>query len=356
MTVTTKTSHLASALARRRGDRAGADRPARAWPDHGILSFFVFLWAGNFVLAELALREMTPIAFSAARLVAGAASMLLLLHLQTRLATRRDGRAHTLFHSIRREDWPRLLLVSVLGATLAPWLGIEGLKLTDSGRASLWLALGPVLSYGVGYLWRTERIGWVGLLGTVLAGLGTLALAVDGLRTGGTLETGDLLLFLSLLLTVVELHLARPLVARYGATFTAASRTALGGFLYLLIASPAMARVAWGGLSGWTWIAILLGGSVGVGVGQWAKLHAITALGPTRVILYGDLVPLATVALAWLALGNRPSSLEVAAGGLIVLGSMCLQVLDPASRPAAITGAADAGTAPGVAEAAMDDL
>jgi drug/metabolite transporter (DMT)-like permease len=350
VTVTTKTSHLASAIARRRGDRADADRLPPAWPDHSILSFFVFLWAGNFVLAELALREMTPIAFSAARLVAGAASMLLLLHLQTRLAARRGGGAHPLFHSVRREDWPRLLMVAVLGATLAPWLGIEGLKLTDSGRASLWLALGPVLSYGVGHLWRTERIGWIGLLGIVLAGLGTLALAVDGVRTGGTLETGDLLLFVSLLLTVVELHLARPLVARYGAAFTAAARTAIGGFLYLLIASPAMTRVGWGGLSGWTWVAILLGGSVGVGVGQWAKLHAIPVLGPTRVILYGDLVPLATVALAWLVLGNQPSSLEIAACALIVLGSMCLQVLDPSSRTAGAQGR------PAIAEAAIDDL
>jgi hypothetical protein len=94
--------------------RGAADGPRSAWPDHTVLSLFVFLWAGNFVLAELALREMTPIAFSAVRLIAGGASMLLLLHLQTRFDARRGRRAVADFRTVQRHDWPRLLLVSLL--------------------------------------------------------------------------------------------------------------------------------------------------------------------------------------------------------------------------------------------------
>ena len=351
MAVRTVTPTPGTTKTRLRGQRAEGAGGDPVWLDHALLSFFVFFWAGNFVLAELALVEMMPISFSAARLLAGGASMLILLHLQLRFDASRNRGSTALFRTIRREDWPRLLLVSVLGATLAPWLGIEGLNLTHSGRAALWLALGPALSCGIGYLWRSESVGWVGWLGTVLAGLGTLVLALEGVRNGGAVGRGDLFLFMSLLLTVVELHLARPLVDRYGPTFTVAARTAIGGILYLLIASPALAAVSWISLNGWTWVAILIGGGVGVGMGQWVKVRAVRVLGPTRVILYGNLVPLVTLAVAWLVIDNQPSIVEIVAGALILLGALCLQVFD-----GVVPRAAAPKTAPSVAEAVMEDL
>jgi drug/metabolite transporter (DMT)-like permease len=292
------------------------------------LLLFVFLWGGNFVLAEVALREMAPISFSVSRFLVGGAAMIGLLYAQRAVRARRRGDAVRLFPRIDRSDWPRLLLVAVLGATLAPWLGIEGLGLTHGARASLWLALGPVLSTGIGFVLRTEEIGRTGYVGVVLAGLGTFALAIDGVRPEQGYWLGDLLLLGALLAAVAELHLIKPLASKYGATSMVAARTTLGGLLYLLIASPSLVGEPWGSLGLWTWIAILAGGAIGVGVGQWVKVRALRTLGPTRVVLYGNLVPLAALLIAWLAIGTIPSILEGAAGALIVVGSILLQVLD----------------------------
>ena len=123
-----------------------------AWSHHSTLLLFTLLWGGNFVLAEVALREMAPISFSVARFLMGGGAMLAILYLQCRAIARKNGARIRLFPSLDKEHWPRLLLVSVLGATLAPWLGIEGLSLTNGARASLWLALGPVFSVGIGGL------------------------------------------------------------------------------------------------------------------------------------------------------------------------------------------------------------
>lgn len=300
--------------------RAGASSSETAG-HHILLASFVLLWGGNFILAEMALREMAPISFSAARFVMGGGMLVAVLWVQ------RTVSGGQVFPALRSGDWPRLLLVSVLGGTLAPWLGIEGLNLTHGARASLWLALGPVVSSGVGYIWHTERIGWVGYVGIGLAGFGTVALAADGWQTG-SYWLGDLLLFLALLMAVVELHLIKPLAARYGSLPMAAARTSLGGLLYLLIASPALAGEPWLRLGVWTWIAILIGGGIGVGLGQWVKIRALDVLGPTRVVIYGNLVPVATLILAWLTVGTDPSWVEVGAGGLIVMGTYCLEVLD----------------------------
>lgn len=300
----------------------------KAWPHHGLLSLFVWLWGANFVLAEVALREMEPISFSVARFLMGGGALLALFYTQRPAPTVGEQTRARLFPNVRTKDWPRLLLVSVLGATLAPWLGIEGLDLTHSGRASLWLALGPVLSSALGYLVETERIGWVGYFGIGLAGAGTFVLAADGLRPEQAYWAGDALLFSALLMTVAEMHLIKPLVAEYGSIPMVALRTTVGGLLYFLIASPVLAQEAWLSLSALAWIAILLGGSIGVGMGQWVKYRALNVIGPTRVVLYGNLVPVATLLLAWLTIGTNPSGLEILAATLIVLGAICLQVVD----------------------------
>jgi EamA-like transporter family. len=225
------------------------------------------------------------------------------------------------------------LTVSILGATLAPWLGIEGLDLTHSGRASLWLALGPVASSAIGYLGETERIGWIGYVGIGLAGLGTFVLAADGLRPEQAYWAGDLLLLTALLMTVAEMHLIKPLVAHYGSIPMVALRTTIGGVLYFLIASPVLVGEPWFSLSAWAWVAILLGGTIGVGLGQWVKYRALNVIGPTRVVFYGNLVPVATLLLAWLTLGTNPSGLEILSAVLIVTGAICLQIVDLRSSP-----------------------
>lgn len=312
--------------------RANLDR---AWPHHGFLSLFVWLWGANFILAEVALREMAPISFSVTRFLMGGLALIALFYLQQYKKSGPNTSPH-LFPVIDRVDWPRLILVSVLGATIAPWLGIKGLDLTYGARASLWLSLGPVLSSVLGRVLETEEIGWYGYMGIAFAGLGTFFLAADGLRPSRAYWLGDVFLFLALLTTVAEVHIIKPLVAEYGSVPMVTTRTTLGGLLYLAIASPSLAQEPWLSLSTWTWIAILLGGGIGVGMGQWIKYRALDILGPTRVVLYGNLVPVATLILAWITIGTDPTTLEIFAAGLIVGGAVFLQVLDPqapASNP-----------------------
>lgn len=302
------------------------EEPEAAWPHHTLLLLFTFLWGSNFVLAEVAVSEMAAISFSVSRFAMGGLGLLALLYAQCWADVRRNGTTFRLFPRVDRADWPRLLLVSILGALLAPWLGIEGLNLTYAGRAAFWLALAPVMSAGIGYLLRTERITRLGAIGLIMAGIGALGLAVDGLAPGRGYWLGDLLLFAALVMAVAELHLIKPLASSYGATPMVALRTVIGGGLYVLVATPSLVQQPWLNLSGWTWVAIVAGGVVGVGIGQWVKVRALRAIGPTQVVLYGNMVPLATILIAWLTIGAPSSPLEIAAGLLIVAGAVCLQL------------------------------
>ncbi len=297
---------------------------------HSLLLLFTFFWGANFILAEVALYDMAPISFSVSRFALGGMAMLALLYLQCYYDARVSGASFEFIPSIEKSDWFRLIVISILGATLAPWLGIEGLGLTHGARASIWLALGPVFSIGFGYLMSTEAMGRFGYVGVILAGFGTLLLAFDGFRVEGY-WLGDLLLFVALILTIAELHLIKPLARKYGAISMVAMRTLIGGSLYLVIASPSLVQENWLSFGKWTWIAILAGGAVGVGIGQWVKVRSLRKLGPTQVVIYGNLVPIAAILIAWFTIGQNPTPFELAAGLLIIIGAIFIQVID-ASR------------------------
>lgn len=254
--------------------------------------------------------------------------MLLVMYLQYRAEANNSSGTTSFLPDVRKKHWPRLLLVSVIGATLAPWLGIEGLGLTHGARASLWLALGPAVSTVFGYLFSTERMGMYGYFGVLLAGLGTVILAWDGIQPEQGYWLGDLILIVALILTVIELHLIKPLAREYGSVQIVALRTAIGGSLYILIASPALAEVTWLSLGLWTWIAILAGGAIGVGVGQWVKVRALKILGPTQVVLYGNMVPIAALLIAWLSIGENPSFMEIVSAAFIIAGAILIQIID----------------------------
>ncbi|HKI47093.1 MAG TPA: DMT family transporter, partial [Balneolales bacterium] len=159
---------------------------------------FTFIWGANFILAEGALKQLAPISFSVSRFAIGGMAMLALLYMQSYYDARSTGESFRFFPHIDGKDWKRLLLVSILGATLAPWLGIEGLGLTNGARASLWLALGPAISTGFGHIFSTEKMGRYGYLGVLLAGLGTVILTYDGIRLEKGYWLGDLFLFTAL--------------------------------------------------------------------------------------------------------------------------------------------------------------
>lgn len=302
-------------------------------PHHGILLLFTFLWGANFILAEIALEEMSAISFSVSRFAIGGLAMVGVRYLQYRTECNKSAGAIPFLPNVKRKHWPRLLLISVIGATLAPWLGIVGLELTHGARASLWLALGPAVSTGFGFLFGTERMGNYGYLGVTLAVIGTAILAWDGLRPEQGYWLGDLILILALILTVIELHLIKPLAREYGSIPIVALRTAIGGSLYLLIATPSLIQVSWLSLGLWTWIAILAGGAIGVGVGQWIKVRALKKIGPTQVVLYGNMVPIAALLIAWLSVGKDPTELELFSAVFIITGAIFIQVIDAQAGP-----------------------
>jgi len=283
----------------------------RPWVDHLAMGLFTFVWGANFVLAELALRQLSPIGFSVSRFVVATGALFALG--QVALVRADDAGAGPV---LRRRPG-MLLAVAVLGVVAAPWLGIEGLARTHAGRAALYVSIAPAVSLVVG----RRSLGDLRrpLLGAGLIVAGAALLVVDPAETGVSL--GDALLLVASLAVLADLHLMRPLALAFGPAHVSAWRTLVGGVLYVLVALPWLVREPWGELDAVTWVAVLAGGAIGVGLGQWVKARAVRTLGPTKVLAYFNLVPVTTLLLRAAWTGRVPTGLELAAGAVIIAGA-----------------------------------
>lgn len=279
--------------------------------DHLALSVFTLVWGANFLLAELALRQLSPIGFSVSRFVVATVALFALG--QVAVVRADDAGAGPVL--LRRPL--QLLAVAVVGVVLAPWLGIEGLARTHAGRAALYVSVAPALSLVLSRGGRRDRRPAFAGAALLVAGAGLLV--VDPAEAGASI--GDALLVLATVAVLVDLHLMRPLALVFGPAHASAWRTLVGGVLYVLVAAPWLVREPWGDLDGLTWFAVIVGGAVGVGVGQWVKARAVRTLGPTKVLAYFNVVPVATLALRAAWVGRWPTHVEGLACAAILIGA-----------------------------------
>lgn len=92
--------------------------------------------------------------------------------------TAMDGKIATTFSALREK--PHVLWLLALGALVGPLLGVSASLLAvqhaEVGVASTLMALPPVIILPISYFIFKERIGWQGVLGTMLAIVGVAVL------------------------------------------------------------------------------------------------------------------------------------------------------------------------------------
>src|SRR5262245_29353426 len=136
-----------------------SDQRARRVRAHGALLVMVGIWAVNFSVAKLALRQVSPLAFNALRFPLAGLAMYVLLRLRGEVTLPESG------------DRMRVFLLGALGNVIYQQCFIFGLSYTHAGTASVLLAGTPLitalLSAAVGHE-RLKATVLVGVLCTVV--------------------------------------------------------------------------------------------------------------------------------------------------------------------------------------------
>lgn len=172
-----------------------------------IALFMVQIMFGTWpIFGKIALRALPPTALVAFR-VSGATIAFLILQ-----------KVMGSFPAIRRRDYARLLLYSLLGVVLNQFLFVKGLSYTTVVNATLLGTTIPIFTLLVCLLLGLDRVSLRRIFGIILAAAGVIYL-VDPMRADFSANTtlGNILIIANSLSYGAYIAISKDMLKRYGA-------------------------------------------------------------------------------------------------------------------------------------------
>lgn len=279
--------------------------------DAGLLSL-ALIWGVNFSVIKVALVDFHPLAFNGLRFPLAA------LVLYGLLRVRRGRRP-----PIRKEDWPQLFGLGVLGNVGYQLLFIYGLDATLAGNAAILLATTPVWTTLFATVLGHERpplATWVGMAATV----GGIILVVGGgaraLELRSDALVGDAMMVGAAVVWSAYTVGGRNLTRRYGALRVTAWTLWVGTVGLVAMGLPHLLRTPFSEISRSAWAGVAYAGVFALGIAYTLWYNGVRRLGSAATAMYSNLVPVVALGVAWIWLGEAPTWIQLLGAGAVIAG------------------------------------
>jgi drug/metabolite transporter (DMT)-like permease len=274
----------------------------------------VLLWAVNLSVIKIGLRELSPHAFNAIRLVFASAACLALLAF---------GRGR--FKLARGDGWKAVGL-GILGITAYQLFFIQGISRMNASPASIVMATSPVFIALLSTALGQERIPWAGWLGIAVSFAGVAFVVAGengGLVLSGNGARGAAFILLANVCWAGYTVFGKAVLERNSPIALAAVGTATGTLLYLPFSLKDLAAVDWAGISPAGWASLLYSGLVAIFLCFIIWYVSVKEVGSSKTGVYSNLSPIFAIAFAGIFLGERISTVE-AIGSAVALAGVYL--------------------------------
>ncbi|MCW4040296.1 MAG: DMT family transporter [Candidatus Bathyarchaeota archaeon] len=272
------------------------------------ISSVVVMWGMSFILLKLGLDTITPLSIALFRF------LLLFPLILSRLYHHRKG----LLSRVRR-DWKRFSFLGLTGVTLYHVFQNYGLSYTTASNASLIISTNPILIAVLDHISNHESVNRYQVLSILLAFFGVILVIRPlhwALNPVGVF--GDILTVGSAASWALYSVYSRPMVAHYSVE-QVTWITILFGTVYLfpitfLVETPQIPSSLWI----WTLLLVLSFLCSGLAYFFWSK--ALKELSPTRAGVFLYFLPVISVSLASVVLGEVVDSLFLVGASFVITG------------------------------------
>ncbi|WP_035261289.1 DMT family transporter [Desulfonatronum lacustre] len=298
----------------------GVDRLAT-----GALFAATVLWAGSFIAMKLAIGVYGPMFVVFARMVLASGCLLLLV--------RR-------FKSVRyqRGDWKLLLFMALCEPCL--YFVCEGMALTytSASQAGMVVAMLPLMVAMAAWVVLKERLRPRTWFGFLLAILGVIWLTLLSETTDHAPNPllGNFLEFLAMCCATGSMIALKKLCVRYSPLFLTTVQAFVGCVFFLPIMFLPGTTMPDTFHLGAVLSILYLGIGVTI-VAYWFYNFGISRLPAGQASIFVNLIPVITLFLGWLILGERLMPMQYAAAFLVVIGVFLSQGNQASSRPVELT-------------------
>jgi drug/metabolite transporter (DMT)-like permease len=279
------------------------------------LVFTMLLWGGTFIAGRILADSVAPASAAFLRFVIASAAMLIVVQLVEKKLLRPP-----------KKLWLPLILLGMTGVFAYNVFFFNGLHHISGGRASLIISCTPLVITIFAAFFLRERLTAVKSCGVLLSLFGAVTVISNG--HPGSLFTigfgpGEKALIGCVLSWSAYSIIGRS-VLRTLSPLSAVCYSSMIGTLFLAI--PAAREGLFSRLStitsvDWTSLAYL--GFCGTALGFSLYYQAIKKIGASRAGIFINLVPLFSILLSWLILGESIKPI-VLAGGLLILTGVSL--------------------------------
>lgn len=276
-----------------------------------VLAGVVLIWSGNNVLTKSALgSDIQPRVYVLIRLaiVAGL--------LATFAVFRRDS------VSIRREDWPTLILSGVAGYGAYNLLFVFGLDRSTAFSAAVLIAMAPIFTLLLAAALHIERVWplqWVG----ILTGFVGVIIFLGEKLTEGLPAAGDLLNLGAAGCFAVYGLTTQNLARKYGSRLITTWSVIIGLVAVLPVTLPALFDQDWTLLRWHGWIAVIYAAVLSMMAAYILWGWAIARTGAGRTVPYLFAIPIGTGVLSHLLLDDTIGAIQIA-GALVAMSGVAM--------------------------------
>ena len=322
----------------------------RAW----LPSFLMLaaIWGTSFLFIKVGVRELHPLWLTFGRVLAGGATLLVVL-VATRDRLPRDGRL-----------WGHLVVLAALGVAIPFTLFGYGEQRVSSVLAGIWNATTPLVALPLAVLaFRTERMTLRRAAGIGIGFAGVMLVLGVWRDVGGSQLTGQLMCFGAAMCYAVAIPYQKKFVAgRADSGVSIAAAQLIVAAVQLAVVAPLLAGAppVPTRLSGPVLLSVLLLGALGTGLAFVLNFRVIRVAGASTSASVTYLMPIVATLVGVLVLGehllwNQPLGALVVLTGVAVsqdaLGRLRRARSAPSSStvPAAdpaVTATAEADRAP----------
>ena len=274
--------------------------------------FAVAVWGASFIATKVVLRDISPVTIVWMRFAMG------ILILGIAVAARKQ------FALLDRKEWLYFALLGFLGITFHQWLQSNALQTSEASTTAWIVATTPVFMAILGWVVLKEKLGWVKIVGILLAFVGVLVVVYDGDLSAISLSSfgkpGDILILISAINWTVFSVLSRKGLKQHPAAFMMFYIMLIGWIFIsiLFFATQELSEINQLTFNGWIGMAFL--GIFCSGLAYIAWYDALQALSTAETGVFLYIEPLVTVVVAFFVLSEAITIASLLGGGVIILG------------------------------------
>jgi len=266
-------------------------------------------WAGAFIAGKFGVEEFSPIALTFLRFFFASIIIFVVM-----VKYEKNWR-------IKGKDWGTMILLGLVGMVGYHLLFFTALKYTKASNASMLAAINPLLTAVLASLFAGEKIG-VKRVGVILLALFGVILTIsnwniDVIRNL-TFNKGDLIMLLAVSCWAVYSILVKRAMPKYSPLIlTTYSFIVCTIFLIPFVLRENLfgyiTKVSWQG-----WASVLYMAIFPTVIGYLIQQISIREIGPSKTSIFINLVPVFSIILAAIILGERITLLSLISAIIII--------------------------------------